>query len=83
MNNFFSLFSSISSIFSVICSMSFDQRLHCLDLRTTSKEIIDFIKIVNDFEIYSAKLLTSVPIWKIFKTTDYKIFEKFYLEILK
>jgi len=80
MNNFFSLF---SSIFSVICSMSFDQRLHCLDFRTTSKEIIAFIKIVNDFEIYSANLLTSVPIWKIFKTTDYKIFEKLYLEILK
>ncbi len=80
MNNFFSLF---SSIFSVICSMSLDQRLHCLDFRTTSKEIIDFIKIFNDFEIYSANLLTSVPIWKIFKTTDYKIFEKLYLEILK
>lgn len=69
--------------FEIICSMSFDQRLNCLDLRTTSKEIIDFINIVTDFEIYSAKLLTSIPIWKIFKTTDYKIFEKLYLEILK
>ena len=58
----------------VITEIAFNQRLKCLDGR--SKDTKKFVNSVSNVAVYTGRLIFSFPLWKVYPTKDWLIFEK-------
>jgi hypothetical protein len=60
----------------VISVAAFDKRLECIDERKRTAEIETFVKSVDDLFASGGELGFSIPIWKYYRTKQWKRFEK-------
>ncbi len=60
-----------------ISEIIFDKRLKCLDeISSLNKNVTKLIKAIDEFSVYAGRLFFSPPFWKIYPTSDWKLFEQ-------
>ncbi len=67
---------SFNNIFIDVSEITFNQKLKCMDKRTRAANVTEFVQAVDDFSVYSGRLVFSAPLWKVYATEDWTSFEK-------
>nr|QUF59382.1 cytochrome p450 CYP3047B1 [Brachionus angularis] len=66
-----------------VSEIAFDNRLNCLDETTRLADISRLVKEIDTFFEYAGRLIFSVPIWKLYPTKEWLVFEDSARFILK